>query len=228
MHEPSARPWNWCDRRCERCPLAFDCAVNLRVEERKREAVKNGLDPDDPNVVMSMVRESFREAIEILKAEVPDTEREPEPRSSEGSELYEAGLRYLKAIDSVCEDATDAELGLASEARLIGMILVGKTARLLDGLPIARDSIMREDTVLTLLLIGHLERQAAAMVMAIGAERTSRLFGYQRARRDLRRLLDVHLSGIERGEREAVERMTAAGRAPSPFCTTVGPPLRAA
>jgi hypothetical protein len=231
MDEQSLRPWDWCDRRCERCPLALECAVNLRVEEQKREAARRGFDPDDPNVTMTMVMESFREAFVRLAAEsgTPEDDGEEELEAVRTSELYEAGLRYARAVEEVCSVVEGRDLALVDEARLIGMILVGKTARLIDRLPLRRDSFTRDDVVLTLMLISHLEKQAAALVMALGAEwKVSQLFGFRRARRELRRLLDVHLEGIRRSERDFVERMVAAGRAPSPFCIAVGPPLSAA
>ena len=226
MNERSVRPWNWCDRRCERCPLSLECSVNIRVEEQRREAEERGADPDDPNEVMAMVAESFREAMQMLTQALPEEELEdePVPERESSSELYQAGLRYCRAVEMLgCED------GLMSEARLISMILMGKTARLIDQLPLRRDALAREDTVLTLLLIDHLERQAAALVMAAAAEwNMGRMFGFRRARRDLRRELDVHLESIERNERAWVERMIALGRAPSPFCLAMGPPMRAA
>ena len=233
MDEEKLRPWNWCDRRCERCPLAIDCEVNVRVEEKKRDAERRGLDPDDPSVAMKMVADSFREAIELLAAALPEVEEEEleelslEP-SREGTELYEAGLRYVQAVDGLCAESSANETGLAAEARLVSMIMVGKAARLMHALPIERDAIGREDSVLTLLLINHLERQAAALVMALGAEKVSRLFGFRRARRELRRLLDLHLAAVDRSEEAFLARMVAAGRAPSPFCVALGPPLRAA
>jgi len=223
MDERSVRPWNWCDRRCERCPLSMECSVNVRVEQRKRDAIEQGLDPEDPNVVMGMVTESFLEAIRSLAEELPDEPDEPVPELG-ANELYQAGLRYCRAVESLGRGD-----GLLSEARLVSMILMCKTARLADGLPLQRNAIAREDTVLTLLLIDRLEKQAAALVMAAGAEWTGgRMFGYRRARRELRGVLDMHLERIDRSERDFVDRMVARGRAPSPFCLAIGPPMRAA
>jgi hypothetical protein len=222
MDEQSLRPWNWCDRRCERCPLALECTVNLRVEEQKRQLLERGADPDDPNAMLVVVAESLREAVQLVTAGVEP----PEEEELETAELYEAALRYARAVDDLCEEGEDA---LVDEVRLITVILVAKTARLIDALPLQRHAIARDDTVLTLLLISQLEKQAAALAMAVGAEwQVSHMMGYRRARRDLRRVLDVHLEAIGRSEREAVERMVAAGRAPSPFCLALGPPLTAA
>jgi hypothetical protein len=199
--------------------------VNIRVEEHRREAEKRGADPEDPSKVMAMVAESFREAMQMLTEGLPEEELEDELEPErESAELYQAGLRYCRAVESL-----GSEDSLMSEARLISMILMGKTARLIDRLPLRRDALAREDTVLTLLLIDHLERQAAALVMAAAAEwNMGRMFGFRRARRDLRRELDVHLETIDRSERVWVDRMIALGRAPSPFCIAMGPPMRAA
>lgn len=207
----------------------MECDVNRRVLEQRRAAERRGLDPDDPNVSLVLVTESFREAMRLLSPEIEEAAEVEEELPRDGVEIHEAGRRYLDAVNALCKRAGRSASGLAGEARLVSMILMTKTARLIDLLPVHREAIEREYVVLTLMLISHLERQAAAIVMAIGAEwSTGQLFAYRRARRDLRRLLDVHLEGVRRSERELVERMVAGGRAPSPFCVTIGPPLKAA
>ncbi len=202
MDEQSLRPWNWCDRRCERCPLSLDC----------REAI---LDDDAPLLIGEL---------DIIEAEP-----EPTPISAEGNEFADAGARYLDEIEHLCTRAMPEDCGLASEARLIAMVIMTRSAGVMHRLPLAPEAASREDAVLTLLLISHLEKQAAALVMAIGAEwRLSHLLPYRRARRDLRRLLDVHLRGMKQSEHAVVDGMIRNGRAPSPFCVTAGPPIKAA
>jgi hypothetical protein len=60
--------YNYCDRWCERCRLSDRCYLYHQEQEMMERHLLRGEDPDDPQVVLQDVGESFRKTIEMLQA----------------------------------------------------------------------------------------------------------------------------------------------------------------
>lgn len=59
--------YNYCDRWCERCTLFHKCFLYSKDQERLKKHLAKGEDPNDWNIVMQDVKESFQEAIQLIK-----------------------------------------------------------------------------------------------------------------------------------------------------------------
>lgn len=95
--------YNYCDRWCERCPLANKCLVYAKDHKRLLEHRKKGENPYDWKIVMQDVGESFKEAIQMLHKiadeqgidleALPNEEyKEPDPS---GHPLYKRAHNYM-------------------------------------------------------------------------------------------------------------------------------------
>lgn len=60
--EPIIGIFNWCDRWCERCAFTDRCTLYAKEQERKDEYE----DPDSPEALMEMVKDSLAESLEAL------------------------------------------------------------------------------------------------------------------------------------------------------------------
>jgi hypothetical protein len=60
-------PFNACDYRCERCHVTSECAVYRKLQQRSLLHGMNGVDENDPAVILEDIRESFRETEEMIK-----------------------------------------------------------------------------------------------------------------------------------------------------------------
>jgi len=104
--------YNYCDRWCERCPMTAKCF--LYWQERGRTAAHRaaGRDPHDWDVVMEDVRQSFQQAIEMLREaaeghgidldhlpEVEDTSPDPSAHP-----LHQRAEAYLETAHAFVED----------------------------------------------------------------------------------------------------------------------------
>src|SRR5258708_25840843 len=63
LAEIFSAPFNWCDRRCERCPFSRDCPVWRAESQRRWVNAAHGGDPDDWDVVPEDVAEDMRAAL---------------------------------------------------------------------------------------------------------------------------------------------------------------------
>src|SRR5262249_22299125 len=59
--------YNYCDRWCERCRFNTRCLVYHEEQQRTAEHLLNDEDPNDMEVVMADVSDSFRQTIEMLQ-----------------------------------------------------------------------------------------------------------------------------------------------------------------
>lgn len=213
MEEIRIKPWNWCDRRCERCPLSNGCELYEHSETNRLRLMEQGVDPDDPSAQIAILELLVEEATTIV-----EPVREPPPPPVR-ERLSAAGMRYAEIVRSLCQQESNDSL--AEEAWLVATIVAAKTARIGPDLPLTPSAPCRDDTVLNLLLVDELERQSAALVLALYAERgPARLERFIEARARLRTLIDPHLVRLEERDRKALLELRSAGRAPSPFCVT--------
>jgi len=60
-------PYNYCDGRCDRCELTKDCTVYKDIQTSRLKNIMRGRDPDDMEVVLEEVGDSFKKAHEIMK-----------------------------------------------------------------------------------------------------------------------------------------------------------------
>ena len=67
--EMFSTPFNWCDRRCERCLLADQCPLYLRDRQRRWVHEARGEDPDAMSVIMSDVEDEL--ALELALGHPP-------------------------------------------------------------------------------------------------------------------------------------------------------------
>lgn len=214
MGETTTKPWHWCDRRCERCPIAADCELYERSETNRAHLEAQGIDPTDPTAQIAI--------LELLAEElttVVETAEEPPCPPPDRERFSEAGMTYAEVVGRLCERASDT--CLAEEAWLVATIVAAKTVRIGADLPPRPDGPCRQETVMNLLLIDELERQSAALILALYAERgPASIERFIEVRSRLRALLDPHLVRLEERDRRALSELKSKGRAPSPFCVT--------
>jgi hypothetical protein len=61
-------PFNWCDRKCERCPVAPECPVHRRELQNRWVRTARGVNPDDLQVA---IEDGVHEMSGLLAATVP-------------------------------------------------------------------------------------------------------------------------------------------------------------
>lgn len=224
MNDGHLQPFHWCDRRCERCPLARGCPVFVGAEARDREARRRGLDPTPPRVVVTMIGEDLQRAFEMTQ----ELSREPGEappvclvHSLAGERLAAAGASFAEAVLGLCSEC-DAR-GLVEEARIIAVTLSAKSARCVYDLPLrARrrpGDPQRTAVAMSLLCLEALLREADVILGVIVAGVRGPL-AERAARARLRFGIELgkHLPAITRVDRLALSLLKGQGRAPSPFC----------
>jgi hypothetical protein len=235
-------PDNWCDRICERCPLAKGCLVYRRDQQRRWVHEARREDPNDWKVVMADVADDLRRALEIaqeiaekdgIDLDAPLPER-PIPlaaaRLRKASQLLATSLDDALAESTPrgargAEQDTPGDPSFAS-ARSICLTIAMKAARIggMLGAHDEGDPVSEEmwdvDAVPNLILLELLRVRFDRVVAEIRArhphaEAWPRV---ARARADLDRVLAPMSLAIRPAEREMLEALVASGAAPSPFC----------
>jgi hypothetical protein len=187
-----SRPFNWCDYRCERCPLHHECPSSGAAIRSIEEVLGDGL----------AAAEAAYEA-----GEGPQISDEPPPAPSD-----EAGLdvphTWLTAWNAVVERDPRA------------LLVIGKIARVYGELAYGDDDLRASDTIPNLILIQHLlaaVRDDAERLRATRRDAVERFDAIDHVLRDqLEPLFDL----ITDDDRAVVDALAAARRAPSPFATT--------
>ena len=84
-------PWNYCDYRCQICKYQHNCQVYLRTQVERQIQILEGRDPDDWNVILGSLEETFRETADMVRQEAsrlgidldePSTDTPPASTSS--------------------------------------------------------------------------------------------------------------------------------------------------
>jgi hypothetical protein len=122
-------PFNWCDRRCELCPLATTCPIPAQT-------------PDDESI--DGVLACFDDNIERLTADLAAegiSLDDFEPSSDEYRRLDDAALALIAAVPS--------------EDDLARAMLIAAKIHRITSIPEADDELFADDTVPNLLLIEH-------------------------------------------------------------------------
>jgi hypothetical protein len=218
-------PWNWCDRRCERCPIGVDCKqYSMELEEDERARAR-GLDPRDPNVAMKIAAENLHRALELAERaaaqrgiRLDDGDVPSERESKEGRDFAAAGHAYAVAAREATKNRE--QTALVAEAVGVALIVGAKTARLTHGLPPRRDDGDFGHTAFTLLLIDALLRQSRNLLSACSVDVTSGALGH--AYQHLRESLERYLAFVDAEDCRRLAELIDAGEAPSPFCVITG------
>jgi hypothetical protein len=213
---------NWCDRRCERCVLADECGVNIMVSARRAERVGRGEDPYDPEIIAADMARDMAEVMEMLVADAAERgidldDIELPPPSQAQRLLAKRGREFvLRAMALLDTGGGDDEAVRAS------MTLGAKVCRLHDAVsddfeldPEWGGTDSQSNFVLIEQLLAAVDRGVAAL-----GERANpdRLASFERARAELVSVLKPLSAGVTDSVREAIRDLTAAGRAPSPYC----------
>lgn len=194
-----AAPHNWCDRRCERCPLSTSCPVP-GLAERALDAI-------------------FGDAMEQLEAIcrehgfAPTTSLpSPPPKSLDAHVLGEAGDSWAAAFAALEPTVADA----VSRS----LFVIGKVARIAFAGDLGDDELWSHEVVPNLVVLERVLETAGADVARV----RSKLSAQARVRFDeadalLRGLLSPLLGAISPRDRAVFAALAAAGRAPSPLAT---------
>jgi hypothetical protein len=215
-------PFNWCDRRCERCPLADGCPLNRATPG-----------PADRWAEDHCLEGVQRAALATADAASPRDGQDPErvdrsEASLAGVRLRTVGLDYGIAVGALVDDLAAA--GGWSDEELVDLrtcasVVAARCARI--AVHLTCDGRLAGDTatidgVPNLLLVDHLVTDVDRRLPTVGLPRSAR--PYLRARRSLRRLLEPLLAAAPAEPGEEIELLAIAGRAPSPFCKVARPP----
>jgi hypothetical protein len=204
-------PSTWCDRRCERCPLAADCRVG-RIVARRSAATETAAVPDswaDFEAVRAWLaaelqRTAMGQVSPVLAAR---TERLALRYAAAAKELAEA------AAASGADESDLDELGRC-------FLVAAKAGRVAGVLALERKTSWQRDAVPNLLLLEHLDaeidRTFRAVVPRLCNHAAVACFGAARAA--LWRVLAPWLEIVPDAARAELAESIRAGGAPSPFC----------
>jgi hypothetical protein len=219
-------PYNWCDARCDRCPLSASCPVHNFDDPRRSWVAGEQSDPEVNRAV------ALATAHALAAREVPafeDGERaRPEPAAS--VRLRHVCRAYafavLAAREALIAERADGGVERAELApdhlRADAMLVAVKGSRLACHL--SRAGGLHEaalvDGAPNLLLIERLVAAIdARLPTEIGAKGCAE--SYREARDDLRRALQPMLRALPSRYREELQLRMLTGSAPSPFsCVT--------
>ncbi|MEM9195887.1 MAG: hypothetical protein AAGF12_42365 [Myxococcota bacterium] len=224
--------YNWCDSRCERCPLEKTCAHAKMESQRRWAHTMRGIDPDDPDVVIADLNRQLEATLTYLQEEFKEELAEEDPRESMPVSLLEKRLRLLSkahtvALRDLVEGLSEEELRV-SDAQvgtiISGSLLVGsKIGRLgayltPEGEPV-RTPGWDADAVPNLLLLERVDKGLRTAVRELSAlAPTADAESYWSARERLFAIVDQWYERVPDVAREALKQRIDARTAPSPFC----------
>lgn len=230
MGERFNEAMNWCDRVCERCPLAAGrCKLAEREAQRRWVHEARGEDPDDPAIQDADFDDAIREALVMvtrlaLEAGIDPMQPAPEPVVSLSvARLQKLGTAFAVSIGHLVR-ALPPPLGRSEAARELSiqaLVLARKCARLVDsfdelGNPLTGGFVWASDAVPNLLLLDEVDRRLIACMDALlppGKERES-LFGVYA---QIRRLIAPLRAAVDDDALAELKAMVERGEAPSPF-----------
>ena len=155
-------PHNWCDRRCERCPIASTCGVHVACTRRRAERVARGDDPDSPEAILEGVVRTLESAVRMAEQmgreagiEIERPLAQP-PVVLDGVRVQRVGERVARALAQVHApaDATSEPLAEAADETIaLWSLLVAKAARVFSYTVDFDPDIWARDAEPNLLLI---------------------------------------------------------------------------
>lgn len=229
IQESFVAPFNWCDGRCERCPLARECPLNRRIAQRRWVHTARGEDPDDMRVVLAdMATDLERIARDLLEAAEEegidlDAPLPVLPTSLDSVRLQRAATAMITALDSGIRppEQPKPEVKRAIEEVMeIGICLSRKSGRIGGQLADERDESWEMDIVPNLLLVERLRARLDEVLVELGGGllEEGAAAAVRGALATMDRVLRPLIEGVDAEARAKLEEMIAAGAAPSPFC----------
>ncbi len=227
-------PYNWCDRRCERCVLARECPAHMMSERDRRAEIAAGRDPDSLESICSQVERQLSAAVEMLEDECRERGIDPTmiqgwERNAPCEKLNEQATEYVIAfvdlIDMLRGDPRSQAALMVTPEDLDeisghGYLIAGKLGRLASYLS-ERGRLDGEVVVIdgapNLLLVERLMSEVDERLQVRRLPR--RASAYVAARAAVMRLVQPLLAAIPTASHAQVARLVRLGRAPSPFCT---------
>lgn len=213
-------PFNWCDRRCERCPLAEQCTVRRRELQRRWVVEARDGDPDDMAVVMSDVNQLMETVLVELRRLAAeeridlDAPLKGRPVSLDAERLRRKGLAMMTAAKGL------APTEEANELMKTVLTVATKSARIAANLDVgdARSSdAWVADVVANLLLLETSKKSVRDALSRMTNAPELRELG--EALTDIDRILDPLISQVDAQLRKVLAGLIARRAAPSPFCT---------
>lgn len=227
-------PYTWCDRACERCPLADACPVWHSARTTNRAHEERGEDPNDPHVVMGDIEETLRESLAMLEQIYreegldPDAPVEPPPRNPVAerldAEAMALGLALHDVLESPAGRRAAARKGGGAAAEEISravLLFPGKVGRLgayLESHGRSFEPEIAGNAAATFALLEHLDRTLGQALAILGVRSGLEAHALRRAHARLWRLLAPLRDGLPPEPRRALDALIAQGKAPSPFC----------
>ena len=211
-------PSNWCDRRCERCPLADGCALHLRERQRRWVHEARGQDPDDPAVGMDDLVNDLERALELLREAAQEEGLDPDDVSMPESPVVLDAVRLQKLGTLIAAALHDEDA-----VRAVATTVAIKTARISSYLTLREepgsnaDAGWDDDVAPNLLLIERLRGEVAGW-LEVHPELP--LEDARQALVDLDRIVDPLLARVDAAARARLAGLIERRGAPSPFCVT--------
>jgi hypothetical protein len=224
LAEGFGSPYNWCDRRCERCPIAEQCPLWQCETQSRWVAEARGEDPDDPEVAMrdtvAQLQRAYAEVMRIAEAEGIDLDA-PLPKRP-------------AVLDSIRLQRTASELAVRvhtmpveqkhEELPKMATLITMKAARIAchleeEALP---DEVWHGDVVPNLLLLQRVLQgfgQALAQLETeLETEQDEILAGVRNALGELDRIMQPLIARVGQTPKRILAALIARNAAPSPFC----------
>jgi hypothetical protein len=221
-------PFNWCDGRCERCPLTLDCPVQRRLEQKRWVHEARGENGDGVDVILNDVADDMASAIEVLRT-VADEQGidlsvplRHAPIVLDEVRLRNAGVELSVALHALVHSPEYTKHSRAvDDAVSSGITLTSKAARIGAYLAAPSADTWGIDAVPNLLLVERVRARLTDALCHLDYEDFDKptLATIRKALGDINRVLDPLIVGVGSAPRAILEALTARGAAPSPFCT---------
>lgn len=215
-------PYNWCDGRCDRCPLAvrcpvrnFDCDGLLGIGAAPRID-----DPEEKRAFALAAAHAVaaREALEVDPRRKPERTESPTAARLR-SACRDFGFAVIALRDALADLGLDKQVGeLRADAMLVA-VKGGRVAGYLSDLGALEDEAALMDGVPNLLLIERLVADIDRRLEDRDAAPRACRSAYRQARDELLALLRPLLRALPARYRDEIRSRVMAGCAPSPFAT---------
>lgn len=208
--DPFAKPSEWCDRFCERCPLAWDCRA--REEEQHHELV-------GPRPPIAPADDIVRAAIALdvpggrgKRSDAIDVER--------GGQLRHRANALFAAVDQLVGDHLTEAGGTAHDELFAATLsLVTSAWRIADAAERDLAGPRWRAFEPLLLLTEQLDERVAGLCRRLAGERDPLYVTWvDDVRRELHASLSPLSGHVGRRARATLASLIERGEAPSPFC----------
>ena len=218
-------PYNWCDRRCERCPLRGECRLARYEEQQDWVAQARGEDPEDPAYAGRRMAESVERSMRLLEIAAEEEGIDlskpvpPIPRSLYSRRVRQALFEWVGMMTEELGSLTSAAETVQTTTNACLFVVI-RMARVLPGLRadggLEEDEAMHDHGALNLLIVEHYLAKVRSGVEVLGEAARGRVSD---GLAEVERLLAPALDSVPAQVRADVGRLTSEGRAPSPFAT---------